>query len=162
MNRMEGREKLKETSEKFSEQLSEGERIQEEGEATDQILKGMELDGLDSDTQEAAGEVMSQYSETYDQAIGAVGEQVEGTADAAQADVQSLTESREQVDRNAERYSEAAGVSELGRGSAESGRAKMESDSQEYGELVQQNEEAIRESRESAKKMQDAVSGLFG
>ena len=52
MNRMEGRERLKETSDQFSEQLSEGERIQEDGEESDRILQGMELDGLDSDTQQ--------------------------------------------------------------------------------------------------------------
>ena len=76
MNRMEGREKLKETNDQFSEQLSEGEKIQEEGEQSDRILQGMELDGLDSDTQQAAGEVLNEYSDTYNQAIGEVAEQV--------------------------------------------------------------------------------------
>ena len=60
MNRMEGRERLKETSDQFGEQLSEGERIQEDGEESDRILQGMELDGLDSDTQQAAGEVLNE------------------------------------------------------------------------------------------------------
>jgi len=161
MNRMEGREKLQETSDQFSEQLSEGERIQEEGEQSDRILQGMELDGLDSDTQQAAGEVLNEYSEAYDAAMEEVSEQVEGTADTAQGHVESLGESREQVDRNAERYSEAAGVSDLGSGAAESGKSKMESDSQEYSELIDENEQAIQESRERAKNMQSAVSGLF-
>lgn len=162
MNRMEGRERLKETSEKFGEQLSEGERIQEDGEESDRILQGMELDGLDSDTQQAAGEVLNEYSDTYNQAIGEVAEQVEGTADTAQGHVESLNANREQVERNAERYAEAAGVSELGRSGAEAGRGKMESDSQEYSELINANEQAIQESRESAKQMQSTISGLFG
>lgn len=162
MNRMEGREKLKETNDQFSEQLSEGEKIQEEGEQSDRILQGMELDGLDSDTQQAAGEVLNEYSDTYNQAIGEVAEQVEGTADTAQGNIESLGESRSQVERNAERYSEAAGVSELGRGSAEAGRSKMESDSQEYSEIISENEQAIQESRESANKMQSVIGGLFG
>lgn len=162
MNRMEGREKLKETSDQFAEQLSEGERIQEDGEQSDQILQSMELDGLDSDTQQAAGEVLNEYSDTYNQAIGEVAEQVEGTADTAQGHIESLDDSRSQVERNAERYSEAAGISDLGRGSAEAGRSKMESDSQEYSELIGENEQAIQESRESANKMQSVISGLFG
>ena len=162
MNRMEGREKLKETNDQFSEQLSEGEKIQEEGEQSDRILQGMELDGLDSDTQQAAGEVLNEYSDTYNQAIGEVAEQVEGTADTAQGNIESLGESRSQVERNAERYSEAAGVSELGRGSAEAGRSKMESDSQQYSEIISENEQAIQESRESANKMQSVIGGLFG
>ena len=41
MNRMEGRERLKETSDQFGEQLSEGERIQEDGEESYRILQGM-------------------------------------------------------------------------------------------------------------------------
>lgn len=162
MNRMEGREGLKETSDQFKEQLSEGERIQEDGEASDRILQGAELDGLDSDTQEAAGQVLNEYSEAYNQAIAEVGEQVEGTAETAQQNVESLNASKEQVERNAERYAEAAGISDLGRSAAESGRSKMESDSQEYGEIISANEEAIAESRESAKRMQDRIGGLFG
>ena len=162
MNRMEGREGLKETSDRFQEQLSEGERIQEDGEASDRILQGAELDGLDSDTQQAAEQVMNEYSDTYNQAIAEVGEQVEGTADMAQQNVEGLNTSKEQVERNAERYAEAAGISDLGRSSAEAGRSKMESDSQEYGELITANEEAIAESRESAKRMRDRIGGLFG
>ena len=162
MNRLEGREKLKETSDQFDEQLSEGERIQEDGEESDRILQSMELDGLDSDTQQAAGEVLNEYSDTYNQAIGEVAEQVEGTADTAQGNIESLDANREQVERNAERYSEAAGISDLGRGSAEAGRSKMESDSQEYTELINENEQAIQESRESANKMQSVIGGLFG
>ena len=70
-------------------------------------------------------------------------EQVEGTADTAQGHVESLNANREQVERNEERYAEAAGVSELGRGSADAGRSKMESDSQEYSEIISANEQAM-------------------
>ena len=161
MNRMEGREKLKETNDQFSEQLSEGERIREEGDESNRILQAMELDGLDGDTQQAAGEVLEGYSDTYNQAIGEVSDQVEGTADVAQGNVESLSETRSQVERNAERYAEAAGVSELGRSSAEAGRGKMESDRQEYEELIRENDQAIHESLESAKQMQSFIESLF-
>ena len=162
MNILEGKEKLKETSDQFTEQLTEGERIQEDGEETDRIMQAMELDGLDSDTQETASEVKGEYSDTYDDAREAVAEDVEGTAGTAEGHVESLGENREQVERNAERYAEAAGISELGRGSAETGKSKMESDSQAYTELIDENEQAIEESRERAKNMQSVISGLFG
>lgn len=161
MNRLEGRERLKETSDQFAEQLSEGDQIREDGEQSDRILKSMELDGLDSDTQQAAGEVLNEYSDSYNQAIGEVAEQVEGTADTAQGHVESLNANREQVERNAERYAEAAGVSELGRSGAEAGRGKMESDSQEYSELINANEQAIQESRERAKQQMSDVGSFF-
>ena len=106
--------------------------------------------------------MLNEYSDTYNQAIGEVAEQLEGTADTAKGHVESLNANREQVERNAERYAEAAGVSELGRGSADAGRSKMESDSQEYSEIISANEQAIQESRESAKQMQSTISGLFG
>lgn len=162
MNILEGKEKLKETSDRFTEQLTEGERIQEEGEEADRILQAMELDGLDSDTQETATEVKGEYSDTYDGAMEDISDDVEDTAETAEGHVESLGENREQVERNAERYAEAAGVSELGRASAETGKSKMESDSQSYTELIDENDQAIAESRERAKNMQSVVSGLFG
>lgn len=158
----EGKEKIRETSDQFTEQLTEGERIQEDGEATDRILQGVELDDLDEDSKEIGHRVVNEYSDTYDKAIEAVGEQVEGTAQTAEGHIESLGENKEKVERNAERYAEAAGVSELGRSAAESGESKMESDSTAYGELINENEQAIETSREKAKSMKSTVSGLFG
>ena len=161
MNILEGKEKFKETSDKFGEQISEGERLQKEGEESDRILQAMETDGLDSDTQEVARKVLNDYSDSYGEAAQEVSDQVEGIADTAQGHVEGLGESREKVDRNAERYGEAAGISDLGKGAAESGKSKMESDSQAYSELIDQNEQAIESSRESAKNMQSAIGSLF-
>ena len=161
MNILEGKEKLKETSAKFTEQLSDAERTKEEGEEANRILESVEPEGLDSDTQETAREVVSSYSETYDSAMEEINEQVEETAETAEGHVEGLGENREQVDRNAERYSEAAGVSELGREAAETGKSKMESDSQAYSELIAENEQAVEESLEKSKNMMSIVSSLF-
>ncbi len=162
MNRMEGQEKLRETSEKFSERLGEMEHTKEMGEKTDQIIKGIETDGLDSDTQASASEVVSSYSEAYAGEMERLNEQVESTAEQVNENINSLNENKEQVDRNAERYAEAAGVSDIGRSAAESGRAKMESDSQAYSDLISENEQSIEESRERSRNLQSIVSGLFG
>ena len=65
------------------------------------------------------------------------------------------------MDENAEKYSEAAGISEIGRAAADAGRSKMESDSQEYGDLMQENQTRLEQSRERAKNMSSLVGGLF-
>lgn len=161
MNILEGREKTKETNDKFTEKLSEGERLQEEGEESDRILAGVELDGLDSDTQSAGREVVQNFSEVYNSAIEEVSDQVDSVADTAKGHVESLGENREQVDRNAERYAEAAGVSDLGRGAADAGKAKMESDSQAYSELISENERAIDEALEETRTTKSAINSLF-
>ena len=161
MNILEGKEKLKETQERFSEDLSEAEQLKEDSEAIDRILKGMELDGLDSETQGTAREVTSSYSETYNEAMEEKDDEIGETAETAEGHVESLGENQEQVDRNAERYAEAAGISDLGKEAADSGKAKMESDSQTYGELISENEKAIQESREKSKNLRSMVSTFF-
>ena len=161
MNILEGKEKLKETQERFSEDLSEAEQLKEDSEAIDRILKGMELEGLDSETQGTAQEVTSSYSETYNEAMEEKDDEIGETAETAEGHVESLGENQEQVDRNAERYAEAAGISDLGKEAADSGKAKMESDSQTYGELISENEKAIQESREKSKNLRSMVSTFF-
>lgn len=161
MNILEGREKLKETSDKFGEQLSEGERIQEEGEETDRIAASIDGTGLDSDTIEAIAQANSDLSGAYTEKIGEVESAVEETADTAQGHVESLTENKERVDSNAEKFAEMAGVSEIGRAASEAGRGKMESDSQQYEELVRENEQQMEKSRSEAKNMSSVISGLF-
>jgi len=69
MNILEGREKLKETSTEFGEQLSEGEQIQKEGEETDRIVASIDTSGLDSDTIEAARKTESDLSGAYTEKI---------------------------------------------------------------------------------------------
>ena len=161
MNILEGKEKLKETQERFSEDLSEAEQLKEDSEAIDRILKGMELDGLDSETQGTARDVTSSYSETYNEAMEEKDDEIGETAETAEGHAESLGENQEQVDRNAERYAEAAGISDLGKEAADSGKAKMESDSQTYGELISENEKAIQESREKSKNLRSMVSTFF-
>lgn len=161
MNILEGKEKLKETQERFSEDLSEAEQLKEDSEAIDRILKGMELDGLDSETQGTAREVTGSYSETYNEAMEEKDDEIGETAETAEGHAESLGENQEQVDRNAERYAEAAGISDLGKEAADSGKAKMESDSQTYGELISENEKAIQESREKSKNLRSMVSTFF-
>lgn len=161
MNILEGKEKLKETSEKFSEQLSEGEQIQKEGEETDRIVASIDTSGLDTCSIEAARQTESDLSEAYTEKIGEVEKQVEQTAEEAQENVEALGENKEKVDENAEKYSEAAGISEIGRAAADAGRSKMESDSREYGDLMQENQTRLEQSRERAKNMSSLVGGLF-
>ena len=161
MNILEGKEKLKETKDSFTEELSEAEQIQEAGEESDRIIKAMELDGLDSDTQETAREVTGNFSEAYNEAMEEVGEEVESTAETAEGHVEGLGENQEQVDRNAERYAEIAGISDLGKDAAETGESKMESDSRAYAELISENEEAMDSARERCKNMASHVSTFF-
>lgn len=161
MNILEGKEKLRETSEKFSEQLNEGERIQEEGEETDRIVATIDTSGLDSDTVEATRQVEGDLSSAYTEKISEVEEGVEQTAETASGHVESLGENRERVNQNAEKYAEAAGVSEISRAAADAGKSKMESDSEQYGELIQENEQQMEQSRESAKNMSSVIKGLF-
>lgn len=161
MNILEGKEKLKETTEQFDEQLSEGEKIREEGEESDRIASSIEGDGLDSETQAAIEQANSELGESYDRDITEVEESVEQTADTAQGHVESLGENKEQVERNAERYSEISGIADRNSGAAELGRSRMEGDSQEYGNLIQENEQQMERSRESARSMASAVRGLF-
>lgn len=161
MNILEGREGLKETQEKFGEQLSEGEQIQREGEESDRIAASIDTTGLDTDTIEATHQVNSDLSEAYNEKIGAVEEAVEGTAETAEGHVESLGENKERVDANAEKFSEMAGISEIGRAAADAGRSKMEGDSRQYGELISENRRQMEQSRERAKNMSSIVSGLF-
>lgn len=161
MNKLEGKEQLEKTGDIFGEQLSEGERIQKEGEESDRIAASIDTSGLDSDTIEAARQVESDLSGAFSEQIEEVEEKVEQTAETVQGNVESLGESKEKVDENAEKYSEMSGVSEIGRAAADSGRSKMESDSQEYSDLIQENERQMELSRERAKNMSSVVKGLF-
>lgn len=161
MNIYEGKERLKETAEKFGEQLSEGEQIQLEGEESDRIAASIDTIGLDNETIEATHQVESDLSHAYTERITAVEELVEQTAENVQENVDSLGENKALVERNAEKYSEMAGVSEIGRVAADAGRSKMEGDSQEYGNLIQENTIQMERSRERAKNMSSVISGLF-
>jgi methyl-accepting chemotaxis protein len=161
MNILEGKEKLKETSEKFGEKLSEGEQIQKEGEETDRIAASIDTTGLDSDTIDTARNVTSDLSSAYTEKIGEVEKEVDRISDTAQENVNDLGKNREQVDRNAEKYSDMAGVSEIGRAAADAGRSKMESDSRQYSDLIQENETQMEQSRERAKNMSSVIGGLF-
>ena len=161
MNILEGKEKLKETSEQFGEQLSEGEQIQKEGEETDRIASSIEAIGLDSDTQEAARKVESDLSSAYTEKIGEVEKEVEKISDTAKEHTDALGETQEQVDENAEKYGEMAGISDIGRAAADAGKSKMESDSRAYDELIRENETQMEQSRERAKNMASTVGSLF-
>jgi hypothetical protein len=84
--------------------------------------------------------VTSDLSSAYTEKIGEVEKEVDRISDTAQENVNDLGKNREQVDRNAEKYSDMAGVSEIGRAAADAGRSKMESDSRQYSDLIQENE----------------------
>lgn len=161
MNILEGREKLKETSDRFGEKLSEGEQIQKEGEDTDRIVANIDTSGLDSDTQEAARKVESDLSGAYTEKISEVEKEVERVSDTAKEHVGALSDTQEQVDENAEKYAEAAGISEIGRAAADAGKSKMESDSRTYGELIRENETQIKQAIEQAAETASVVKGLF-
>jgi len=161
MNILEGREKLKETSAEFGKQLSEGEQIKKEGEETDRIVAGIDTSGLDSDTQDAARKVESDLSGAYTEKIGEVKKEVEGISDTAKEHSDALSDTQEQVDENAEKYGEMAGISEIGRAAADTGKAKMESDSRAYDELIQENDAQIKQAMAEAEEMASLVSSLF-
>jgi hypothetical protein len=161
MNTLEGKEALENTRKNFTEQLSEGEQIKKEGEETDRIASSIDTSGLDTETIDAAGQVLTDLSGAYTEKIGEVEKKVENTSDAAQEDINRLGETQDQVNRNAEKYSEMAGVSEIGRAASDAGRRTMESDSRQYGELIHENETQIEQSRERAKSMSSAIGSLF-
>lgn len=161
MNILEGKEKLKETSEQFGERLSEGEQIQKEGEETDRIAASIDTSGLDSDTIDAARKVESDLSGAYTEKIGEVEKEVGRIAETAKENADALSDTQEKVDENAEKYGEMAGVSDIGRAAADAGKSKMESDSRQYGELIQENETQMEQSRERARNMSSAIGSLF-
>lgn len=161
INILEGREKLKETTKGFDTQLTAGEQIQKEGEETDRIAASIDASGLDTDTVDAVRKVESDLSGAYTEKIGEVEKEVEKVADTVKENVNALGDTKEQVDENAEKYGEMAGVSDIGRAAADAGKSKMESDSREYGTLIQENETQMEQSRERAKNMSSAIGSLF-
>lgn len=161
LNISEGTNELTKRKEEFTEQLSAGEQIEKDGLETDRIAASIDTSGLDSSTIETTRQVTSDLSSAFTEKISEVQKQVEKTSDVVKENVSALGETQEQVDENARKYSEMAGVSEIGKAAADAGRSKMESDSQEYRNLIQENETQMEKAEEDVENMSSSIKSLF-